>query len=783
MKKKLILITALMLLIAAALFAVGGCSPFQFTVMYIADSGGTISGQTIQIVARGGDGEIVTAVADDGFVFTGWSDGVTEATRREDKVTKDIRAVAQFERIRMVVQYHAGANGSINGETLQNVDCGGDTQHVTAVPDEGYMFTGWSDGVTTATRCDREITADKEFTAIFKRAVKAKYNAGANGYLNGVSDQTIEFGTDTQEVTAMPRQGYAFSQWSDGVTTATRQDREVTSAIEVTAEYEFLFADGKGTEAEPFLIDNYRQLIKMSAWPASNYKLTRDLDLSGINHSPICDDATGFYGIFDGGGYTIRNMTVDTYAGLYPSLIGVVGTGGIVKNLKMTDSAIIIPPQAYYIGFVAGVSMGMLEKIEVSGIIRGEGLYYDGVAVGGLVGIAYRTVRDCKADITIELSDVWRKNNTNMDNPFCVGGLIGVSGPADISSSGATGRIAVTQSDNHITAGGLAGYYCNNLPESVTAVTDSAADVEITGDSPITAGGFIGRVRVDRQTEVRIKDCSAKGNLVVGWAAGFLYKSLIYGEFSIVNSHSDSNIKAIGQAAGFVYKLDKGTIINCYSTGDITADGYASGFCLQAYNVDFLRCYTTGSIKAGKYGSGFVFHYMGKGNIEQCFSAGTLEVGLMGGGFAFTINKAYMVNCYSTCDIIVTNTDPDNSGRTLVGGFLFGVTDSEVKNCYYAGSVTGSVYSEGQFGVGYIVGAFAGVVRNVQINNCHILHADKEYAPDIITENRNETPGMIDLLIYDQAEDMYSLADMLNEDPSEPMWENVADSFPRLLFR
>lgn len=52
------------------------------------------------------------------------------------------------------VEYTAGTGGSISGEATQRVEKGGDTQSVRAVPDSGYQFVGWSDGVESAERSD-----------------------------------------------------------------------------------------------------------------------------------------------------------------------------------------------------------------------------------------------------------------------------------------------------------------------------------------------------------------------------------------------------------------------------------------------------------------------------------------------------------------------------------------------------------------------------------------------------------------------------------------------------
>ena len=45
--------------------------------------------------------------------------------------------------------YEAGAGGSVDGPTEQIVEAGEDGEPVTAVPDNGYHYVLWSDGLTT----------------------------------------------------------------------------------------------------------------------------------------------------------------------------------------------------------------------------------------------------------------------------------------------------------------------------------------------------------------------------------------------------------------------------------------------------------------------------------------------------------------------------------------------------------------------------------------------------------------------------------------------------------
>lgn len=69
--------------------------------------------------------------------------------------------------------------GSISGMTTQTLKPGGNGRMVTAVAKSGYVFTGWSDGVATASRTDMRVLADLTVTAQFSRIlVVEKEGAG-----------------------------------------------------------------------------------------------------------------------------------------------------------------------------------------------------------------------------------------------------------------------------------------------------------------------------------------------------------------------------------------------------------------------------------------------------------------------------------------------------------------------------------------------------------------------------------------------------------------------------
>lgn len=69
----------------------------RHTLSYSAGLGGTIDGDSPQMVDQGGTGSLVAAEPDEGYAFTHWSDGVLTATRQDTKVTNDISVTAHFE--------------------------------------------------------------------------------------------------------------------------------------------------------------------------------------------------------------------------------------------------------------------------------------------------------------------------------------------------------------------------------------------------------------------------------------------------------------------------------------------------------------------------------------------------------------------------------------------------------------------------------------------------------------------------------------------------------------
>jgi len=69
----------------------------EYSLSYAAGPGGSLSGDTDQAVLPGEDGTPVTAVADSGYFFVDWSDGVTDNPRTDTNVASGIGVTANFQ--------------------------------------------------------------------------------------------------------------------------------------------------------------------------------------------------------------------------------------------------------------------------------------------------------------------------------------------------------------------------------------------------------------------------------------------------------------------------------------------------------------------------------------------------------------------------------------------------------------------------------------------------------------------------------------------------------------
>lgn len=131
-----------------------------------------------------------------------------------------------LENTRFSITYTAEEGGYISGEAFQLGNEPFISRIVTAVPNDGYRFVGWSDGHSGKERADM-INGEFSVCARFAKVHNVKFVWDEkSGIVAGSAFQSVLDNTQSSMVTAMPRIGYEFSHWSTG---------EKSSSIVITA--------------------------------------------------------------------------------------------------------------------------------------------------------------------------------------------------------------------------------------------------------------------------------------------------------------------------------------------------------------------------------------------------------------------------------------------------------------------------------------------------------------------------------------------------------------------
>ena len=155
----------------------------------------------------------LTAIANDGYEFTGWNDGNTENPRTVS-LTSDTTFMAIFAETETTPTITVTVNDATMGSASYTLD--GNTAILTATANEGYEFTAWSDGNTENPRTVT-ITSDTTFMAIFAETeTTPTITVTVNDATMGSASYTLD--GNTAVLTATPNEGYEFTGWNDGNT-------------------------------------------------------------------------------------------------------------------------------------------------------------------------------------------------------------------------------------------------------------------------------------------------------------------------------------------------------------------------------------------------------------------------------------------------------------------------------------------------------------------------------------------------------------------------------------
>ena len=173
----------------------------------------------------------VTANPNYGYHFAQWSDGNTDNPRTIE-LTKDTTFTAEFAKNSYSITT-ASSNeewGATAGDATVLYQ---EQVEISATANYGYHFTQWNDGYSSNPRTIT-VTKDATYTATFARNTY-KITKITDNTQGSISSSSQAYYLDQVTLTAVPKYGYHFTQWSDGVTDNPRTfelTRDTTFAAE-----------------------------------------------------------------------------------------------------------------------------------------------------------------------------------------------------------------------------------------------------------------------------------------------------------------------------------------------------------------------------------------------------------------------------------------------------------------------------------------------------------------------------------------------------------------------
>mgnify|MGYP004630412369 CR=1 FL=1 len=181
---------------------------------------------------------------------------------------------------------------------------------------------------------------------------------------------------------------------------------------------------GKGTEEDPYLIESKTDLINFrnkvnggstvddktggNNYSGKYFKQTANIDLSGEEWIPIANSKgysvpnNSFQGIYDGGGYIIKNLTVKNDNVRFAGLFGYLKGNSVIKNLGVENCNIQTKKEEGYAGAIVGAAnsrQGTVQNCYSTGTVYGEW------CAGGIIGSGGKKVTNCFSLCDVSLKE------------------------------------------------------------------------------------------------------------------------------------------------------------------------------------------------------------------------------------------------------------------------------------------------------------------------------------------------------------------------------------------
>ena len=380
------------------------------------------------------------------------------------------------------------------------------------------------------------------------------------------------------------------------------------------------------------------------------YELKNDIDLAGLHWQ-----GNVFYGVLDGKGYSIKNMSFVGTIKNTNAYLGLFSQGsGVIQNVNIVEATIIAEITSDdgngYVaccGGLIGYTNGQLnihgctvDEDTVINVKNNVGSAY----AGGLVGYVYdsTSITNCSNSGNVSLS-------ATGSHAFA-GGLVGDAGSSTLTNCTNSGNVNASATGSHAFAGGLVGDASSSTLTNCTNSGNVSADT--AGDYAYAyAGGLVGYV--ESSSTLTITNCTNSGNVSASATGYSSYAGGLVGDASsstLTNCTNSGNVSANSTdspafAGGLVGSAGSSTLTNCTNSGSVSASAaghysYAGGLVGNVYydsTLTITNCSNSGSVSAdatdsSAYAGGLVgYVYLGSTlTITNCTHSGNVSASATG---------------------------------------------------------------------------------------------------------------------------------------------------------
>lgn len=406
----------------------------KYTVIYKAGDGFTEEDQIEQKSVVSGSPLAKNPFERRGYTFVGWTDGdklysAEEFVHLTKKQGATVELTAKWKANKGTIVYNS--NGGIG--SMETTECYFDqafSLRTNAFSKEGYDFLGWHElagAETPQYDANEEINSNLHIEdgqvitlyAVWKaKEFKIVYNLNTQNFHGDIleynvskSEGTATYGKNySLDVPWCEGEYYQFTGWylqADGSVQLTYDNgASISSWSNVTDGNIVVYAMWKNVSGYEY-IATAEELQSVSVASKTKYKLLDDIDISGIEWSPIGTTDVPFAGELDGNGKVINGLTITNPKVPHIGLFGCIASATIrdvrVVNVNIVNTTVT---NASIGGVVGEARMSVIEKCYSSGsIVSGKAYTINDITalVGAIAGNMSEdtSYTGCTTDIVI----------------------------------------------------------------------------------------------------------------------------------------------------------------------------------------------------------------------------------------------------------------------------------------------------------------------------------------------------------------------------------------------